>query len=133
MGKLLLITKLVFILCITSCIDNSNIKYNSIEGIWDCTEIINNTANTFSIEIDKSYKYDNIYILSNFNNCGFDSYATAELKDSVLILKNQFISSEIEIVSGKGNIIGNDYKEIEITYYINKNDYTNKIISKLTR
>lgn len=101
-----------------SCNDNENKVYTSISGYWHCQTVYNNQR--YLTEIIKTQSA-NTYIISNFENSGYNGYADirATLKDKTLTLINMS-TEEITLHSGTGTVSA-DYKRISFEYSITRN------------
>ena len=112
----------VFMLLLTvSCVDQTPTVYTSISGNWRCEESSVLGSRVYVVEIEKTNKTNvQEYILSNFHNVDINEFVFSTLSGSKLTINpSQSIgSSQINILSGSGDIIGTDFKRINFNYTI---------------
>ena len=124
---LVLFITLVFV----SCTSKEPKIHTTIEGVWRCTEIKNNTASqSYLLDIIRLTSDTTMYVVSNFHNTGDSEFVKLKLTSSKLQLAEQ-PTANISIESFSGTV--ESLKLIQLQYIVNDSRYTNSISATYTR
>lgn len=114
--KILLLSILAYIFL--SCEESGPKVYTSISGTWRCEEINPIIGDrVYLVDIDRKRADTTQYLISNFYNTSDLDYIVVKLKSSQFTLAQQS-TADINIKSFNGNLIGTNFKRIELTYKI---------------
>ena len=136
MKKQSVFLSLILLLSFVSCVDQTPVVYNSVIGNWRCEEHSMAGSRVYSVEILKTKNASNLeYAIFNFHNVDNNEAAIATLSGTKMTInENQPVGfSQINVLSGSGNVIGTDFKRMEFNYTIFDGKTTLTITTILTR